>query len=84
MAQAQENIEFIDCSTISIQYEATGRATLSFTVVRSDTESLKRVYTTITFGNVTFQGVLMSANKKPVLGGEGWTEWQLSIQGVGN
>jgi len=84
MAQAQENIEFIDCSTISIQYDATGKASLSFTVARSDTGSLKRVYTTITFGNVTFQGVLMSANMKPVLGGEGWTEWQMQIQGVGN
>jgi len=84
MAQAQENIEFIDCSTISIQYDATGKASLSFTVVRSDIEALQRVYTTIIFGNVTFQGALMSANMKPILGGEGWTEWQMQIQGVGN
>jgi len=84
MAQQQENIEFIDCSTISIQYDATGRASVSFTVVRSDTEALQRVYTTVVFGGVTFQGVLMSANKKPILGGDGWTEWQLQIQGVGN
>ena len=84
MAQAQENIEFIDCATISIQYDATGRATVSFTVVRSDTSSLQKTYTVVTFGNVTFQGVLMSANKKPITGGEGWTEWQMQIQGVGN
>jgi len=84
MAQAQANVEFVDCSTISIQYEATGRASVSFTVVRSDTSSLQRSYTTISFGNVTFQGILMSANKKPITGGDGWTEWQLQIQGVGN
>lgn len=84
MAHAQENIEFIDCSTISIQYDATGKATVAFTVMRSDTEALKRVYTTVTFANVTFKGVLMSANKKLIIDGEGWTEWQLQIQGVGN
>lgn len=84
MAHAEENIEFIDCSTISIQYEATGKATVSFTVLRSDTEALKNLYTRVTFGNVTFIGVLMNANKKVIPGGEGWTEWQLQIQGVGN
>jgi len=84
MATAQENIEFIDCSTISIQYEATGKATLSFTVVRSDINALEKLYTTLSFGGVTFNGVLMSASKKPIVGGEGWTEWQLQIQGVGN
>ena len=84
MAQPQENIEFIDCSTIAIQYEATGKASVSFTVVRSDINDLQRVYTTVTFGNVTFQGILISANKKPITGGEGWTEWQMQIQGVGN
>ena len=84
MAQAQEDIEFIDCSTLSIQYDATGKASLSFTVVRSDIGALQKEYTTLVFGGVTFDGVLMSANKKPILGGEGWTDWQMQVQGVGN
>jgi len=90
MATTQENIEFIDCSTISIQYDATGRASLSFTVVRSDLEALQKTYTNLTFGGVTFEAVIMSASMKPVVGSasppvsEGWAEWQMQMQGVGN
>jgi len=78
-----EIIEFIDCSTISIQYDATGRASVSFTVVKNDDSTL-RDYSSLFFGGVNFTGVIMSAVQRPILGGGGWVEWQMQLQGVGN
>jgi len=81
---ADEDVEFIDCATISIQYDATGRASVSFVVVKNDTEELGRSYSTIEFGGVTFTGIIMSAVQRVIVGGDGWCEWQIQLQGVGN
>lgn len=81
-------VEFIDCGTVSIQYDTTGRATISFVIVTDDDE-LSGKYTSLSFGGINFTGVIMSAVQKPILGsgdGEGtaWFEWQMTLQGVGN
>lgn len=81
---ADENVEFIDCATISIQYDATGGASVSFVVVKSDTNELEKVYTNLEFGGVTFTGLIMSAVQRVVIGSGGWCEWQIQLQGVGN
>ena len=80
--------EFIDCSTVSIQYDTTGKATVSFVVV-TDSASLGGTYTSLSFGGVSFVGVIMSVVQRPILGsgdggGVGWSEWQMTLQGVGN
>ncbi len=56
-----EQFEFIDCPTISIQYQQNGLATVSFTVV--STEQLPgtnpvRDYTQLTFGGRDFKGFI--------------------------
>lgn len=78
-----ESAEFIDCGSISIQYDATGRASVSFVVV-TNKESLGKTYTSLEFGGVSFTGSLMSAVQKPIIGSGGWFEWQMQLQGVGN
>lgn len=78
-----EAVEFIDCSTISIQYDATGKASISFTVVKNDDSTLSD-YSSLFFGGVNFTGVIMSAVQRPILGSGGWIEWQMQLQGVGN
>jgi len=75
--------EFIDCPSVSISYDSTGKATVSFVVV-SSTGSIKGSYSHISFGGVGFEGALMSAVQKVIIGGDGWCEWQIQLQGVGN
>lgn len=54
-----EAFEFIDCATISIQYQINGLATVSFTVVSTEPIpgiSPPRDFTLLTFGGVDFRG----------------------------
>ncbi len=55
-----EQFEFIDCATISIQYQQTGLANVSFTVVSTEQEPgvlpPVRDYTQLTFGGIDFKG----------------------------
>ena len=51
--------EFIDCTTLSINYDVLGQATLSFTVVAVNKEPINpNTYTSRTFGGVTFTGYI--------------------------
>jgi hypothetical protein len=54
-----EQFEFIDCATISIQYQVNGLASVSFTVVSTEPVAgvtPPRDYTQQTFGGVDFKG----------------------------
>jgi hypothetical protein len=56
-----EQFEFLDCATISISYQSTGLASVSFAVV--STEQLPGVnpvrdYTQLTFGGINFKGFI--------------------------
>jgi len=56
-----EQFEFIDCPTISIQYQQNGLANVSFTVV--STEQVPginpvRDFTQLTFGGIDFKGFI--------------------------
>ena len=80
--------EFIDCGTVSIQYDTTGKATISFVVVTDSTRELGGTYTSLDFGGINFTGSIMSAVQKPIIGsgdgsGAAWFEWQMTVQGVG-
>ena len=51
--------EFIDCSTLSINYDLLGTATLSFTVVAAEPEPIDtNVYTDLVFGEIRFTGFI--------------------------
>lgn len=54
-----EQYEFIQCDTISIQYQQTGLANVSFTIVSTEPVpgvTPPRDYTQQTFGGVDFKG----------------------------
>jgi len=56
-----ESFEFIDCSTISIQYQQNGLATVSMTVVSTfQIPGLNppRDFTQLTFGGIDFKGFI--------------------------
>lgn len=78
------NIEFIDCASLSIQYDATGAVSLSFIVIKNNLDELVGAYTTLTAGGVDFEGVIMSKIQTPIVGSGGWCQWQIQLRGVGN
>ena len=62
-----ETFEFIDCPTISISYQTTGLATVSFTVVSTEQVpgvTPPRDYTQLTFGGVDFAGFVTSLDSQ--------------------
>ncbi len=66
-----ELFEFIDCPTISISYQTTGLATVSFTVVSTqDVPGLSPVrdYTDLTFGGINFKGFVTSLTTQIIPG----------------
>jgi len=77
-------VEFIDCSSLSISYDATGKATISLSVVRDDGNALQDSYTNRSWGGVNFDCIIMSSAQKPMIGSGGWSEWALQMEGVGN
>ena len=56
-----ESFEFLDCATISISYQQTGLATVTFTAVSTETVpgvTPPRDYTELTFGGIDFKGFI--------------------------
>ncbi len=53
-------VEFIDCSSLSINYSARGDVTLNFTII-SD-QGLLSDYNTLVFGGITYTGWITSVN----------------------
>jgi hypothetical protein len=79
-----EMIEFVECSSLSISFDATGKATISCSVIRNDNDTLTGDYDTWQIGGVSFDGDVMSLNQQPLQGSYGWNQWALQWEGVGN
>lgn len=67
-----ENVEFIDCTSLSINYNAFGIATVSFTIVANSSGLKTR--TSISAGGATFTGYVTNATATQIPN----TEWFLS------
>ena len=78
------NIEFIDCGSLSISFDATGKASISCNVIRSDSNNLTDDYNTWSLGGVFFDGNVMSLTQSSLIGSGGWSQWQLRWEGIGN
>lgn len=64
-----EQFEFIDCATISINYQQNGLATVSFTVVSTEQVpgvNPPRDYTQLTFGGVDFKGFITEVQSRVI------------------
>lgn len=76
-------VEFVDCTSLSISYDATGKVTASITVLKDSSNVIDfDSYTDPTWGNVDFNFIMTSASQKPILGGP-WYEWAVQLEGVG-
>ncbi len=68
---ASEAFEFIDCQSISIAYQVTGLANVSFTVVSTEIVpgvSPVRDYTVLSFGGIDFKGFITQVDTGTILG----------------
>ena len=82
---ANDDIEFVECGSLSLQYSIEGIASASFTVYKNSAGDIDYTsYTVMDIADVEFEGVLMNLEKTPILGSDGWYTWSVSAQGVGN
>jgi hypothetical protein len=79
-----EEIEFIECSSLSINYDATGKVTISLGVLKNRPSDLRYTYTNRSWGGVSFDMIMMSAAQQAMIGSDGWYNWSLQMEGVGN
>lgn len=77
-------IEFIECPSLSISYDATGKASVSLAVIRNDMGDLAGTYNNETWGGVTFTLGVMAASQQVIMGSGGWAQWSIQMEGVGN
>jgi len=71
MALPPQTFEFIDCATISISYDRTGIANVSFTVVSTfpvPGQNPPRDFTNLTFGQINFSGFITQLESNVILG----------------
>ncbi len=75
-------VEFAECSSLSLTYDATGKVTASLGVVRDDSGEIGYDnYTDPRWGGEDFTFIIMAASQRPIVGGT-WHEWSLSMEGV--
>jgi hypothetical protein len=67
VALPETDFEFIDCSTLSINYSVRGLATISFSVV-STRRTLVNDYSNLNFGDVNFKGFVTNVDINPIPG----------------
>jgi hypothetical protein len=75
-------IQFIDCPSVRIQYDQTGKATVSYVVYTSTSNLNVAALRPVYYGGVTFNGSIMSIVPSAIPGGC-WFQWQIQIQGIG-
>jgi hypothetical protein len=77
-------IEFIECPSLSISYDATGKASVSLVVIKDDMGDLDGTYNSEIWGGVTFTLGVMAASQQAIMGSGGWAQWSLQMEGVGD
>ena len=74
--------EFVECGGWSVSYDATGKATISATII-TDSNSISGDYNNWSIGCRYFKGSVMTLKGSPLIGSGGWTQWSISWQGIG-
>jgi hypothetical protein len=77
-------VEFIECPSLSISYDATGKAAVSLAVIRDNMGNLGGTYNSETWGGVRFTLGVMGATQQAIMGSGGWAQWSLQMEGIGN
>ncbi len=70
-------VEFIDCTSLNINFDVYGIATVSYTIV-SDEPGLK-AYDTINAGGRTFNGYIVGISMNQIPGTSNWYENHVTL-----
>ena len=77
-------VEFIDCGSLSVSYNVNGVASISFVVLKDDSNNIvTSSYEDPSYGGVYFDGVVVRATQQPIIGSGGWNQWQIQVEAVG-
>jgi len=76
-------LEFLDCATLSINYDELGIATLSFTAVSVNRDPTPENYTNLTFGGINFNDLFVTNLEVRQIPGTLVYEHRYSMTGVG-
>jgi hypothetical protein len=74
---AEEAVEFIECTSLSIQYDVMGIATVTYTVVANRADLI--AYETITAGGITFEGYVANASVNMIPDTSSWYETHVTL-----
>lgn len=74
--------EFIECPSLSVSFDATGKASVSLSIIKDSPGVNIGDYTDLVIGGKNFDLVVMSAAQQPLIGSEGWFQWSLQMEGV--
>jgi hypothetical protein len=69
--------EFIDCTSVSINYDVMGIATVSYTII-ADTPGIK-AYDNVSIGDKTFNGYVTNVYAQPVPNTSKWWESHVTL-----
>jgi hypothetical protein len=71
-------IEFVECSSLNINYDVLGLATVSFTVVADNNNVNLENYQNMVIGGADYSGWISSVTAKPIIG-TNWWEYGVSL-----
>ena len=74
-----EDVEFIDCTSLSISYDIMGIATVNFTVVKNSPGFPTTSMNVISAGGRVFEGYVTSASLTPIPNAAGWYETRVTL-----
>lgn len=72
-----EKVEFIECTSLNMNYDNMGLVALSYTVVHTEKKFI--TYNTIDAGGINFSGYVNNAAMNPIPDAEGWYETAVSM-----
>jgi hypothetical protein len=73
------DVEFIDCTSLSISYDVMGIATLNFTVVKDSPGFPTTSMNTLSVGGRIFEGYVTSASLSQIPNTPGWYETRVTL-----
>jgi len=74
--------QFIDCTSMSFQYDIYGIVTINYTIVHNNSDP--EVYNTISAGGQTFRGYITDMYTAPIHKAHGWYETQATLVSTTN
>ena len=74
---------FIECESVSVQYNNMGIATVNFTIISNRPISESDIPSSIVLGNIHLSGAIYNVNSQPIPKTEGWYTTSVTLMTTG-